>query len=44
MKQEEEEKAPHRTPEGSAKSTSQGSARVVVWAEGRFQGAVPKLP
>lgn len=31
LKQEGEEKAPHRTPEGSAKSTSQESARAVVW-------------
>lgn len=34
MKQEGEEKAPHRTPEGSAKSTSQESARAVVGGAG----------
>lgn len=46
-KQEGEEKAPHRTPEGSAKSTSQESARAVEWV-GRggmgCQGAVPRAP
>lgn len=50
LKQEGEEKAPHRTPEGSAKSTSWGSARAVVWVgwggagERGEEGAVPELP
>lgn len=48
MKQEGEEKAPHRTPEGSAKSTSQESARAVVggtgWGGAGCEGAIPRAP